>query len=147
MSTRTNILVTHGSTRIYLYRHCDGYPSETGADLAAKLNQCKRIDDFLAAILAERYEATSFRTGQPVYEITSEVHGDIEWAYAIDFDTGNGSALIGAAAADFGTDRDEAMSRAGLAKHSVTVFLARVVQPFADEVEKRAVQRAAKAAS
>lgn len=37
MSTRANITIEYGESRVILYRHCDGYPSETGADILAAM--------------------------------------------------------------------------------------------------------------
>jgi hypothetical protein len=41
MSTRTNILIKSGDTKVWLYRHHDGYLSETGYNLASVLANCK----------------------------------------------------------------------------------------------------------
>lgn len=97
MSTRTNIVVTIGESRVYLYRHHDGYLAETGADLVVKLQAAigtadahrspeGAADAFLAAIFAEKYEQQSYeKAPRRVYELTSDLHGDIEHAYFIDF--------------------------------------------------------------
>ena len=95
MSTRTNIIVKIGETTIYLYRHCDGYLVETGADLLVKtraaLNRHEgRCSDtgaataLVRALMAEHY----------VYEITSGLHGDIEHLYTIRFERANGPAQV-----------------------------------------------------
>ncbi len=78
MSTRANITINKGETKIILYRHHDGYPTETGIDI---LNKIKRntstiglVSDFLNA---------EYKHGRKVYEITNEIHGDIEYNYEI----------------------------------------------------------------
>lgn len=97
MSTRTNIIILAGDSRIYLYRHCDGYLAETGADLYEKARDAAgtperhpsptgAADKFLRALLAERYEQQSYeKEPRTVYELTSGLHGDIEHCYTIDF--------------------------------------------------------------
>jgi hypothetical protein len=86
MSTRCNIKIKSGSTNIWLYRHCDGYLAETGYNLASTLAHCKGFKSFLDNLLNQRYEATLYRPAQPVYEFTTEEHGDIEYLYSFEFD-------------------------------------------------------------
>lgn len=90
MSTRTNVLVKFGETTIYLYRHCDGYPAECGAAIAEALAKARGHsyssgDAFMQALLSNRYEATSYGPERPVYEFTTDYHGDIEHVYEIKF--------------------------------------------------------------
>lgn len=97
MSTRTNIVIKHGDSTIYIYRHHDGYLAETGADLLTKLAavvgtpECHMsvegmADKFVRSIFAEYYEQQSYETTpKAVYELTTELHGDIEHAYYIEF--------------------------------------------------------------
>jgi hypothetical protein len=86
MSTRSNILIKSGSTNIWLYRHCDGYLSETGYNLASTLAHCNGFKSFLDNLLNQKYEATMYRSQQPIYEFTTEEHGDIEYLYSFEFD-------------------------------------------------------------
>lgn len=97
MSTRCNILVSLGESRVFIYRHCDGYLAETGADILAKLMAAIGKPDarrspsgaanlFLRSLLEERYEKASYESEpRAVYELTSDWHGDIECAYWVDF--------------------------------------------------------------
>jgi hypothetical protein len=85
MSTRTNIYITSRNTKIWLYRHYDGYPSETGYNLASCLCQSKSIDDFMLKLLDQKHEPTMYRDARPVYEFTTGMHGDIEYLYRINF--------------------------------------------------------------
>tara|TARA_R100000234_G_C4885718_1_gene129292 strand:+ start:103 stop:525 length:423 start_codon:yes stop_codon:yes gene_type:complete len=86
MSTRCNILIKSGSTNIWLYRHCDGYLAETGYNLASTLSHCNGFKNFLDNLLNQKYEATMYRKAQPIYEFTTEEHGDIEYLYSFEFD-------------------------------------------------------------
>lgn len=88
MSTRANIVVSQGDTRVYLYRHCDGYLAECGADLLAKLRAAENMSAFLLAMLSETYEKQSYeKQAKHVYEVTNMLHGDIEHAYYIRFES------------------------------------------------------------
>ena len=42
--------------------------------------------NFLDNLLNQKYEATLYRPAQPVYEFTTEEHGDIEYLYSFEFD-------------------------------------------------------------
>lgn len=87
MSTRTNITIRHGESEVILYRHHDGYPAETGADLLTKLVAARySVGGLLRALMAEEYAATSYRSARPVYELTDSIHGDIEHRYEIESD-------------------------------------------------------------
>ena len=45
MGTRCNIKITYGDTNIYIYRHWDGYLSQTGKDVYDKL-QNSRVKEY-----------------------------------------------------------------------------------------------------
>ena len=76
MSTRANIKLINGDSIIWVYRHSDGYPSETGHDLAEKLRKsCYDFNELTAGILKD-----------DAYRITTEQHGDIEYLYTIEFE-------------------------------------------------------------
>ena len=90
MSTRSNVLINLGDTKLYLYRHCDGYPGANGADLAEKLIKHKNCGKaFINDLLAERYDATEYNPERPVWEVTTGLHGDIEWLYVFDMTDAN----------------------------------------------------------
>ena len=83
MGTRSNILIEYGSTKIFLYRHWDGYPEVTGYDLARILSRPNEPDKKLGW-------AGTFLTRlleQDDYELTTDLHGDIEYLYQFNFST------------------------------------------------------------
>jgi hypothetical protein len=98
MSTRCNIVMQIGQSKIYLYRHCDGYLAETGADILVMLRESWGTADahrspegaanaFLRSIMAAHYEQQSYeKKPRPIYELTNGLHGDIEHAYFVDFE-------------------------------------------------------------
>ena len=100
MSTRCNIKITEpaiGKT-VWLYRHCDGYPAETGADLVQCVRayfayDCEMLAQFIMRHGIETDEHTGFRMN---YELTSNINGDIEHLYVIELgvDT-DGNRLLG----------------------------------------------------
>lgn len=81
MSTRCNIIVKRkGYQDIILYHHHDGYPSGVGYDLYSRLEQ----------IEGHWYECdianSLVKDLDDEYEITSCIHGDIDYLYTIDCD-------------------------------------------------------------
>lgn len=76
MSTRCNVLfeVPEIGLSIYIYRHHDGYPEETGVDLLGMAVEAKDAEAFLTLIL-----------GSKAYELTNGVHGDIQHFYVLRF--------------------------------------------------------------
>jgi hypothetical protein len=93
MGTRCNIVIEYGASRVYLYRHWDGYLAETGADLARKLQESgakggESPTQFLQSLLDERYDKQSYEDkAKRLYEITDSIHGDIEYLYRVRFAT------------------------------------------------------------
>lgn len=93
MATRSNIKIVgaHGSN-LWLYRHWDGYPACNGADICREIKKLRRtvyyrdqnlFSPLANKLLAKRYDATPHREATAMYEVTDQVHGDIEWLYVI----------------------------------------------------------------
>ena len=74
MGTRCNIKIETGDTTLWIYRHWDGYPAETGVDLATKLVHVKNANEFITKLIND-----------DAYEVTTEQHGDIEYLYNVTF--------------------------------------------------------------
>ena len=104
MSTRANVIIKDGRSTVYLYRHSDGYPEVTGADLKAFVKDYQsgamRLDTmqssgWLIVRGHKEYLEKPF-TGKPdisdkfsgwkvgAYECTDQLHGDVEYIYIID---------------------------------------------------------------
>jgi hypothetical protein len=86
MATRCNVMVSFEANRLMLYRHWDGYLAETGADLAQRL----KAADFDALAFAKdlmfsKRGGEGFDKEQPQYELTGDLHGDIEYFYIVRF--------------------------------------------------------------
>jgi len=147
MSTRTNIKLTHGETVVVLYRHHDGYPAETGADLVTRLRLAgQSVNAFLQGLLDARYDKASYEDeARRIYEITSAVHGDIDWAYAIEFDGQH--MAIGAGEVKRGAVEDPYAFAMAVATHNQTSlerFVANVVNPAIAEQNARLEELKAK---
>jgi hypothetical protein len=124
MSTRTNVIVSMGDTKTILYRHHDGYPISTGVDLVDKLRSAsKRTEEFVIDLLTDKYES-----GRRIYEITSGIHGDIEWAYFINVGE-CGETTIGASKIDIGADRERGVLRAKKAAAPISQFVTDFLNP------------------
>ena len=89
MSTRSNIIIQDGSDKFYIYRHSDGYPEGAGKDLKKFMAKDKYTHwdgSKLATNLVRLNEPTDYGFGPKdyyPYEITTGVHGDIEYLYLI----------------------------------------------------------------
>lgn len=134
MSTRTNIVIRSGESRVVLYRHWDGYLAETGRDLHNKLVSAGGTygsdDRFLRALLAEMNEATSYREATPVYELTDCLHGDIEYLYVVEFPR-QGEATVGWSEVGFNDDEDAA--RAAIVQRPLAAFRADVNKAITEQ--------------
>jgi hypothetical protein len=81
MSTRANITINNGDSKIILYRHYDGYPTNTGIDILNRIKRSKHISDLVSDFLTATMDWMT--SPKKLYEITSEIHGDIEYDYEI----------------------------------------------------------------
>lgn len=81
MSTRCHIVIKkQDSYTVYVYHHCDGYPSGVGSDLAQMLKDYKS-NDWTPISLANYIENTDSS-----YRIDDSIHGDEDYIYEINCD-------------------------------------------------------------
>lgn len=93
MATRANIQINNITGKgLWLYRHWDGYPAETGVHIAQTLKKLTRgyalkngkgVLAVVNALMLSQYEATKHKPASLIYELTDSEHGDIEWRYDI----------------------------------------------------------------
>lgn len=86
MSTRCNIVLKTGKRffkDIILYHHHDGYPEGVGADLV------ERLKDHFTGLRVEDIANKLVKDLDDEYEITTCIHGDIEYLYIINEKTKN----------------------------------------------------------
>ena len=105
MSTRANIIIKDNNSKLFFYRHSDGYPEGTMPTLEKFLNLVKekrirsnvnQASGWLILIGAEEYGKSlkSLRENPAdinminwevgAYEPTTGIHGDIDYLYIID---------------------------------------------------------------
>lgn len=99
MATRCNVIVKDSTAKsqVFLYRHWDGYLSETGADLIEKLKAAadprhigRGYRAFLTSLINQKRGGTGYDADRGQYEVTDAIHGDIEHCYTFDFKTSRG---------------------------------------------------------
>ena len=89
MSTRCNIILKdeNKNKKIYLYHHHDGYPEGVGADLAHFVTEWNTGYSYCIEELANRMikgiESPLYGKVDNGYELTSCLHGDIEYLYIV----------------------------------------------------------------
>ena len=89
MSTRCNIIVKDETgNRIYLYHHSDGYPEGVGTDLAhwAKTRNWGKYCNsahHIATALLKGLPSPFYGYEDRDYELTSGLHGDIDYFYIV----------------------------------------------------------------
>lgn len=123
MSTRCNIILrSPAGAKIYLYRHCDGYPSGAGKTIASvwlslsagHYDASQKHDPNWKAKWIRPFFDQLFKTtgngGDPHHEITAGLHSDIEFLYVIDFD----------GFVEYGKPISEPMIRMSPHKHGIT---------------------------
>lgn len=100
MGTRTNVIIIGKGFQIVLYRHWDGYPGVTGADLVRVIDGCKsfatpaaRQGYGAAAVVRSLLDMKEADGVRSMFEITDALHGDIEHVYQIHWPDGHGSEL------------------------------------------------------
>lgn len=97
MSTRCNIKIVDENRVVWLYRHCDGYLAETGADLVETFGNRRWWAGQDATDLAQTLLRHGIYEGPEIdnadgskskqyrmnYELTNNIHGDIEHLYVL----------------------------------------------------------------
>lgn len=87
MSTRCNIIVQDGDSKYTLYHHCDGYPEYVGLCLYKALNERIQRNDYSAVDVVNMLMKHRLDDIDESYELTTGLHGDIEYLYIIDLMT------------------------------------------------------------
>ena len=86
MSTRSSILIKNGKTEILLYRHCDGYLTETGQDLHDDLSNSD-FDNVNGYFNLAKF-TKKLLDQDTDYRIDNQFGGDIEYLYTFEFEDG-----------------------------------------------------------
>ena len=83
MSTRCNIIVQDENTKYTLYHHCDGYPEYVGLCLFDGLYEKIKKGGLYAEGVVNMLLKGKIEDDDG-YELTTGLHGDIEYLYVID---------------------------------------------------------------
>ena len=84
MSTRSNIIITDRGARHFLYHHHDGYPEGVGVQLQKCAKQWFDKYSFpWASLIANKLIKDEMGLNDKEYEITTDVHGDIDYLYVV----------------------------------------------------------------
>ena len=102
MSTRCNVIIKFGDTKIRLYRHCDGYLTGAGQDVLDKLRQSEIRNTQDKGIINIAKLVQLFLINDYEYRLETELAGDLEYVYEINLKSEyshgahyNNSSLIG----------------------------------------------------
>jgi hypothetical protein len=116
-------MIKAGKTTVYLYRHHDGYPACAGVDLAEALATSKTCTALVQTLLDRRYDKQSYETdAKRMYEVTTDVHGDIEWFYKIVFSGDFGRVVkVACCGLPYNDKRDERLATVAKEKAILTV--------------------------
>lgn len=154
MSTRSTLTVRTDNSVIHFYRHWDGYIAEAGQTIQVALEEAYKVikpyavhphyAKFVNIIMAHKYEATKYRTEEPVYELINDPrdHADREYHYDVYFnDAGYPFIRVEAWFPNFDekTDRHEVVFKGGydLFKSLVTKEMAIVAERIAELENKK----------
>lgn len=80
MATRSEVLIKSGKNHIYFYHHYDGYYEGVGADLVEKFQEYAQKHEGRWEFSAEMHVKLELDK----YELTSFMHGDLEFVYVVD---------------------------------------------------------------
>ena len=86
MSTRSNIIIKNGRTEILLYRHSDGYLTETGQDLHDDLSNSD-FDNVNGYFNLAKF-TKKLLDQDTDYRIDNQFGGDIEYLSTFEFEDG-----------------------------------------------------------
>ena len=105
MSTRSTLTIRTDNSTIHFYRHYDGYIAEAGQTIQLALAEAynyananasrslggsiehPHFKKFVNMIMSHKYEASKYRSEQPVYELIEDpvAHADREYHYEVTF--------------------------------------------------------------
>jgi len=109
------------------------------------LNASHNVSELLVNLLSRRYEKQSYeKEAKPVYTVTTEWHGDIEWAYKIEATHTSERFKVGFREIEIGGDIDAAVASTK-AELTIETFAAYCKAKEAEMVKRAADYAAARA--
>ena len=85
MSTRGNIIIKYGATKVVFYRHHDNYISEGGYELATLIKHNVNAPALIKDMLTRQRGIYIHDMDRPLYKLCSALAGDSEYTYTLTF--------------------------------------------------------------
>ena len=85
MSTRGNVVIKYGNTKVVFYRHHDNYISEGGYELATLIKHNVNAPALIKDMLTRQRGIYINDMDRPLYKLCSALAGDSEYTYTLTF--------------------------------------------------------------
>jgi len=85
MSTRGNVVIKYGNTKVVFYRHHDNYISEGGYELATLIKHNVNAPALIKDMLTRQRGIYIHDMDRPLYKLCSALAGDSEYTYTLTF--------------------------------------------------------------
>jgi len=85
MSTRGNIIIKYGNTKVVFYRHHDNYISEGGYELSTLILHHVNAPALIKDMMTRQRGIYIGDMDRPLYKLTSALAGDSEYSYILTY--------------------------------------------------------------
>ena len=85
MSTRGNVIIKYGATKVVFYRHHDNYISEGGYELATLIKHNVNAPALIKDMLTRQRGIYIHDMDRPLYKLCSALAGDSEYSYILTY--------------------------------------------------------------
>ena len=85
MSTRGNIIIKYGNTKVVFYRHHDNYISEGGYELATLIKHNVNAPALIKDMMTRQRGIYIGDMDRPLYKLSSALAGDSEYDYYLTY--------------------------------------------------------------
>ena len=85
MSTRGNVIIKYGNTKVVFYRHHDNYISEGGYELATLIKHNVNAPALIKDMMTRQRGIYIGDMDRPLYKLSSALAGDSEYSYILTY--------------------------------------------------------------
>jgi len=85
MSTRGNVIIKYGNTKVIFYRHHDNYISEGGYELATLIKHNVNAPALIKDMMTRQRGIYISDMDRPLYRLSSALAGDSEYTYTLTY--------------------------------------------------------------
>jgi len=85
MSTRGNVIIKYGATKVVFYRHHDNYISEGGYELATLIKHNVNAPALIKDMMTRQRGIYIGDMDRPLYRLSSALAGDSEYSYILTY--------------------------------------------------------------